>query len=67
MESGTETHASSALLGEVALRDTALPAKLQRLLADKDAAHYSPTLITVEKAKTMVRSAAALLSEADLL
>lgn len=40
------------LLGEVALSDTTVPAKLQRLLADKDAAHYSPTLITVEKAKT---------------
>lgn len=55
------------LLGEVALRDTTLPAKLQRLLADKDAAHYSSTLITVEKAKTMVPQAAALLTEADAL
>ena len=55
------------LLGEVALRDTTLPAKLQRLLADKDAAHYSPRLITVEKAKTMLRQAAALLTEADAL
>lgn len=55
------------LLGEVALRDTTLPAKLQRLLADKEAVHYSSTLITVEKAKTMVRQAAALLSEADVL
>ncbi|MGB8380828.1 MAG: hypothetical protein WCG47_06175 [Dermatophilaceae bacterium] len=55
------------LLGAVALRDATLPAKLQRLLADKDAAHYSSTLITVEKAKTMVRQAAALLVEADAL
>jgi hypothetical protein len=53
------------LLDEVALRDTTLPTKLRRLLADKDAAHYSSTLITVEKAKTMVRHAAALLAEAD--
>ena len=53
------------LLDEVALRDTTLPARLRRLLADKDAAHYSSTLITVEKAKTMVRHAAALLAEAD--
>lgn len=53
------------LLGEVALRDTKLPTKLRRLLADKDAAHYSPNLITVDKAKSMVRQAAALLTEAD--
>ena len=55
------------LLGEVALRDTNLPMKLRRLLADKDAAHYSSTLITPDKAKTMVRHAAALLAEADAL
>ncbi|WP_404380530.1 hypothetical protein LL946_10870 [Knoellia locipacati] len=55
------------MLGEVALRDTTLPTKLRRLLADKDAAHYSSTLITVERAKTMVRQAAALLAEADAL
>ncbi len=54
------------LLSEVALRDTTLPTKLRRLLADKDAAHYSSTLITVEKAKSMVRQAAALLTEADM-
>ncbi len=53
------------LLGDVALRDTTLPAKLRRLLADKDAAHYSSTLITVEKANAMVRHASALLAEAD--
>lgn len=55
------------LLGEVALRDTTLPTKLRRLLAAKDAAHYSSTLITVEKAKSMVRQATALLAEADAL
>ncbi len=55
------------LLGDVALRDTTLPIKLRRMLADKDAAHYSSTLVTVEKAKTMVRHAAALLAEADAL
>lgn len=53
------------LLGEVALRDSSLPTKLRSLLADKDAAHYSPNLITVAKAKTMVRLASALLTEAD--
>ena len=55
------------LLSEVALRDTTLPTKLRRLLADKDAAHYSSAPISVEKAKTMVRHATALLNEADLL
>lgn len=55
------------MLGEVALRDTTLPTKLRRLLADKDAAHYSSTLITVERATTMVRHATALLAEADAL
>jgi hypothetical protein len=63
-----QDHAQAvSMLGEVALRDTTLPTKLRRLLADKDAAHYSSTLITLEKAKTMVRHAAALLAEADAL
>lgn len=62
---GQDHHQAVDLLRQVALRDTTVPSKLQRLLADKDAAHYSSTLITVEKAKTMVRHAAALLAEAD--
>jgi hypothetical protein len=53
------------LLGDVALRDATLPTKLRRLLADKDAVHYSVALISVDKARTMVRQAAALLAEAD--
>lgn len=61
-----QDHSQAAdLLGEVALRDNTLPTKLRRLLADKDAAHYSPNLITIDKAKSMVRQAAALLAEAD--
>jgi hypothetical protein len=36
------------LLSDVALQDTTLPIKLSRLLAEKDAAHYSSALITVE-------------------
>lgn len=63
-----QDHAQAAsLLGKVALRDQTLPTKLRRLLADKDAAHYSSTLITVEKAKAMVRQATALLAEAETL
>ncbi|BAK33409.1 hypothetical protein MLP_03950 [Microlunatus phosphovorus NM-1] len=53
------------LLNEVALHDHSLPTKLGRLVADKDAVHYSPNLITVDRAKTMVRLATALLAEAD--
>ena len=61
-----QDHSQAAdLLSEVPLRDNTLPTKLRRLLADKDAAHYSPNLITVDEAKSMVRQAAALLVEAD--
>ncbi len=62
---GPDHHQAVDLLEDVALRDTTLPTKLRRLLADKDAAHYSSTLITVDRAKTMVRQAIALLAEAD--
>lgn len=62
---GQDHNQAADLLGDVALRDTNLPAKFRRLLADKDAAHYSPNLITVDKAKSMVRQAAALLAEAN--
>ncbi len=63
---GQDHHQAVDLLAEVALRDDTLPSKLRRLLADKDAAHYSSTLITLDKARAMVRQAAALLAEADL-
>lgn len=53
------------LLLTVDLRDTTLPGKLRRLLGDKDAAHYSPALVTYDHAKSMVRQAAALVGEAD--
>jgi hypothetical protein len=62
---GQDHHQAVTLLSDVALRDTTLPTKLRRLLADKDAVHYSSALITVERARTMVRQAAALLAEAD--
>lgn len=56
---------AAALLAEVSLIDASLPTKLRRLLADKDSVHYSPSLVTLEKAKAMVRYATALLAEAD--
>lgn len=62
---GQDHHQAVDLLEDVALRDTTIPTKLRRLVADKDAAHYSSTLITVDRAKTMVRQAIALLAEAD--
>lgn len=64
---GQDHAQAAALLGDVALHDSTLPTKLRRLLADKDAAHYSSSLITVEKAKAMVRQAKALLTEAERL
>lgn len=62
---GPDHRQAAELLDEVAVRDSSLPTKFRRLLADKDAAHYSPSLITIDKATTMVRRAAALLAEAD--
>ncbi len=54
------------LLREVAaLHDPTLPSKLKRLLEDKNAAHYSPSLVTREKARAMIRQARALLEEAE--
>lgn len=55
------------LLRDVALDDPALANKLTRLLAEKDAAHYSPNLMTTAKAKMLVRHAAALVTEAESL
>lgn len=64
---GQDHRQAVELLSEVALQDNTLPTKLRRLLAEKDTVHYSSALITVEKAKTMVRQADALLTEADTL
>ncbi len=55
------------LLRTVTLGNTTLPTKLNRLLADKDAAHYSPNLITPGRAKGLLRQANALLQEAESL
>lgn len=54
------------LLYSVALGDPSVPAKLNRLLDEKDAAHYSPHLVTPNKARSMVRMAQALVAEAVL-
>lgn len=54
------------LLATVAARDSTVPSKLKSLLSNKDEVHYSPRLITVVRAKSMVREANALLAEADL-
>lgn len=62
---GQDHNQAVTLLGEVALRDTTLPTKLRRLLAEKDTVHYSAALISVDRAKAMVRQATALLVEAD--
>lgn len=61
---GSDHGQAADLLQEVALHDSTLAMKLRRLLADKDAAHYSPSLVTFDKATTMVRYAGALAAEA---
>lgn len=45
---GQDDSQAADLLADGALGDTTLPTKLRRLLADKDAAHYSPNLILAE-------------------
>lgn len=55
------------LLEQVSLRDMSLPNKLRRLLSEKDAAHYSPNVVTEKQAADMVRWANALLDEAESL
>jgi hypothetical protein len=62
---GPDHKQAVALLSDVALRDSTLPSKLSRLLAAKDAAHYSPALIAVATARAMVRQADAMLTEAE--
>lgn len=64
---GQDHEQAVRLFRDVALNDAALPNKLARLLADKDATHYSPNLITIAKARTLVRYAGSLLEEAESL
>ncbi len=62
---GQDHAQAQQLLRQVSLADAQLPVKLGRLLADKDAAHYSATLMTVERARRLVRRAEALVTEAE--
>ena len=64
---GDDHAAAVALLETVALADSTLPVKLRRLLADKDLVHYSPNLVTLPTARSMIRSARLLLAEAERL
>jgi hypothetical protein len=64
---GQDHEQAVRLLRDVVLHDATLPNKLGRLLADKDATHYSPNLITIAKARTLVRHAASLVEEAESL
>ena len=51
-----QDHAQAVkLLEKVSLDDTTLPAKLRRVLASKDAVHYSPQLVTARDARNLLR------------
>jgi hypothetical protein len=61
-----QDHAQAAkLLETVSLDDTTLPAKLRRVLASKDAVHYSPQLVTGRDARNLLRQAQALVVAAE--
>jgi hypothetical protein len=63
-----QDHAQAVkLLEAVDLEDTSLPGKLRRVLASKDAVHYSPHLVSDTDARKLVRQARALLAAADRL
>jgi hypothetical protein len=55
------------LLESVDVGDRSLPVKLRRVLAAKDAVHYSPRLIAKGDAQSLVRNAAALVEAAERL
>ena len=63
-----QDHAQAVkLLEKVSLDDTTLPAKLRRVLASKDAVHYSPQLVTARDAQNLLRQAQALVVAAERL
>lgn len=55
------------LLESVDLPDPSLPAKLRRVLAAKDTAHYSPALMSKTDARNLVRTARSLVDMASTL
>jgi hypothetical protein len=64
---GQDHHQAAALLETVDLVDRTLPMKLRRVLASKDAAHYSPRLISKADGQVLVRQAHALVEAAERL
>lgn len=64
---GQDHEQAVTLLESVDVGDTSLPAKLRRVLASKDAVHYSPRLVAKSDAATLVRNAAALVEAAERL
>jgi len=64
---GQDHHEAVALLETVDLPDPTLPAKLRRVLAAKDNAHYSPRLVSHTDAQALVRQARTLVEAAELL
>lgn len=64
---GQDHDSAADLLDTVDLADTKLPAKLRKVLAGKDLAHYSPRLVAKREAQAMVRNAAALVEAAERL
>jgi hypothetical protein len=64
---GQDHDSAADLLDTVDLADPTLPAKLRKVLAAKDLAHYSPRLLAKREAQAMVRNAAALVEAAERL
>ncbi len=63
-----QDHAQAvALLETVDLPDSTLPAKLRRVLQEKDNAHYSPMLMSKTAAQSLVRAARSLVDAAAAL
>ena len=66
--SRSQDHDSAAdLLDTVDLPDKTLPAKLRKVLAAKDLAHYSPRLVAKRDAQAIVKNAATLVHAAEQL
>jgi hypothetical protein len=64
---GPDHRQAVALLETVDSIDRTLPTKLSRVLSSKDNAHYSPRLMSLADARSLVRSAEALVEAAERL